>query len=269
MTAGGSGRLEVIFRGPAPGCAPRPAPLLFIHGAYAAAWCWDEHFLGFFAAAGYACHALSLSGHGASGGRDCLDSFGIDRYVEDVAELAATLPDPPVLIGHSMGGMVAQKYLERAPAAALVLMASVPPQGLWVAAMGLAFQRPGLMRDLNRLLEGGAVALDTLREAMFAQSVAQEDLARWYRRMQPESHRAIWDMTLFNLPRVSRMQLPPLLVLGAEHDHLIPVSQVEMTARSYGVAAEIFPGMGHGMMLERDWRKVAARIGGWLDEQSL
>ena len=89
--------------------------------------------------------------------------------------MASQLPAPPVLIGHSMGGMVAQKYLESHEAAGLVLMASVPPQGLWAAALGLAFQKPGLMNDLNSLLGGGRVALDTLREAMFAQPVSAED----------------------------------------------------------------------------------------------
>ena len=304
MSGPGLAGLEVISRQPPEKVGRRDTPLLFLHGAYAAAWCWDEHFLSFFAGHGYACHALSFSGHGGSAGRERLDSFGIDHYVQDVARVVAQLPAPPVLIGHSMGGMVAQKYLERRPqgrpkggaaslsepnggeqssplssgrgmgerpgdAAGLVLMSSVPPQGLLAAAIGLAFLKPGLMSDLNRLLGGGRVALDTLREAMFAQPVGTADLARWYKRMQPESHRAIWDMTLFNLPLKSRMNLPPLLVLGAEHDHLIPASQVEMTARHYGVAAEIFASMGHGMMLERDWAQVAGRILAWLGEQGL
>ena len=304
MSGARVGGLELLSRLPPAKVSLRSTPLLFIHGAYAAAWCWDEHFLPFFAERGYAAHALSVSGHGASPGREHLDSFGIDHYVRDVAEVAAQLPAPPVLIGHSMGGMVAQKYLERRPqgrpkgdaaslsepnggeqssppssgrgmggrpgeAAGLVLLASVPPQGLWSAALGLAFQRPGMLNDLNSLLGGGRGAPDTLRQAMFAQQVSVEDLTRWYRRMQPESHRAIWDMTLFNLPQKSRMNLPPLLVLGAEHDHLIPSSQVAMTARHYGVEAEIFPGMGHGMMLERDWEQVAVRILAWLGEQGL
>lgn len=269
MSDTGLAGLEVISRQPPEKVSGRDTPLLFLHGAYAAAWCWDEHFLPFFAERGYASHALSVSGHGGSPGRDRLDSFGIDHYVRDVAEVVAHLPAPPVLIGHSMGGMVAQKYLESHEAAGLVLMASVPPQGLWAAALGMAFQRPGMLNDLNSLLGGGRVALDTLREAMFAQPVGAEDLARWYRRMQPESHRAIWDMTLFNLPLKSRMRLPPLLVLGAEHDTLIPSSQVAMTARHYGVEAEIFDGMGHGMMLERDWARVAGRILDWLGGQAL
>jgi non-heme chloroperoxidase len=58
-----------------------------------------------------------------------------------------------------------------------------------------------------------------------------------------------------------------LLVLGAEHDHLIAPSLVEMTAHSYGMPAEIFPAMGHGLMLERDWRRPAGRILEWLRQR--
>jgi non-heme chloroperoxidase len=73
-------------------------------------------------------------------------------------------------------------------------------------------------------------------------------------------------MSLFDLPQPARVAKVPMLVLGAEHDHLMPASTAEMAARSYGVEAEIFPGMGHGLMLERDWRKVAQRILDWLEE---
>jgi pimeloyl-ACP methyl ester carboxylesterase len=257
--------LEVLSRAPAG--RPKPLPLLFVHGAFTGAWCWEERFLPFFAEAGYAAYAVSLSGHGHSRGREHLDSLSIADYVADVAEVAAGLPAPPVLIGHSMGGFVVQKYLEEHKAPGAVMMCSVPPQGLMAATFGMMFSNPGLMNDLNRLMGGGPVALESLREALFAQPVAVDDLSRFYRWSQPESHRAIWDMTLFNLPHPSRLANIPLLVLGAEHDHLIAPSLVEMTADRYGVEAEIFPGVGHGMMLERDWRQVAQRILQWLEEE--
>ena len=247
----------------------RPTPLLFIHGAYTAAWCWAEHFLPFFAAAGYAAYAVSLSGHGGSRGREHLDSFSIADYVADIARVVDRLPAAPVLIGHSMGGFVVQKYLESHSAPGAVLMCSVPPQGLMASAFGLMFSRPGLMKDLNRLMGGGEVALETLRDALFAQPVAVDDLNRFYRLAQPESYRAIWDMTLFNLPHPSRVCRAPLLVVGAECDHLIPASLVEMTGHTYKVAAEIFPAMGHGLMLERDWKKPARRLLEWLEQQGL
>ncbi|MBI3524519.1 MAG: alpha/beta hydrolase [Betaproteobacteria bacterium] len=261
--------LEVLTKVPDGKNLVHETPLLFIHGAYTAAWCWDEHFLSWFAAQGYFCYAASLSGHGASHGRKQLDSFGIRDYVDDVAAVIAALPAPPVLIGHSMGGFVVQKYLEQRQLPGAVLMCAVPPQGLMSSAFGLMFQKPGLLNDLNSLMDGGSVAPETLREALFAQPVSAADLQRYFHHAQAESHRAIWDMTLFNLPHPARVRNTPLLVLGAELDHLIPPSLVEMTARSYGVEAEIFPGMGHGLMLERDWRNVAGRIHAWLVERGL
>lgn len=254
--------LEVLVHSPA--SEPRSTPLLFVHGAFTGAWCWEEHFLPYFAEAGYSAYALSLSGHGGSRGRERLDSLSIADYVADVAEVAASLPVPPVLIGHSMGGFVVQKYLEEHEAPAAVLMCSVPPQGLMSAAVGMLFSRPGLLQDLNRLMGGGQVALDSLRDALFAQPIGVDDLSRFYRWSQPESHRAIWDMSLFNLPQPRRMNRPPLLVLGAEFDHLMPPATVEMTAHAYEVEAEIFPGMGHGLMLERDWQLPARRMLDWL-----
>src|SRR5690349_18737071 len=71
--------LELIAAEP-----PRPVagrdvtPILFLHGAFAGAWIWAEHFLPFFAAAGYPAYALSLRGHAASDGIDDLARYGID-----------------------------------------------------------------------------------------------------------------------------------------------------------------------------------------------
>ncbi len=266
-----SARLEILSR---PSPQPRPAfpPLLFLHGAYTAAWCW-EHYLPYFAAAGFDCHALSFSGHGGSLRRDHLDSYSIDDYVNDVVATVATLPAPPVLIGHSMGGFVVQKFLERHSAPAAVLMCAVPPQGLAAAAFGMLFERPGLCADLNRMMAGRPVALDRLRAALFAQPVPVADLARYYRLAQPESHRAIWDMMLFGLPHPGRVLqgLPggadSLRVLGAGHDLIIPAALVDMTARSYGTGATLYAGMGHGLMLEADWHRPARDIVAWLSER--
>lgn len=250
-------------------CEPRErrheAPLLFVHGAFAGAWVWDEHFLPWFAEQGYSAHALSLRGHGASEGHERIDWHSVHDYVEDLARVIEDLAAAPVLVGHSMGGFVVQKYLERHAVPAAVLMCSVPPQGLVAAQFSLLFEKPGLMMEINRLLGGGNVALDVLREALFAQEVSDETLRRYYRMMQPESQRAIWDMSVFSLPNLNAMARPPLLVLGAEKDVLMPAFLVQSTARTYGVPDRIFRGMGHGLMLEKDWLHVAETIRDWLD----
>ena len=254
-------QLEIIEAGSSGGGG---RPLLFVHGAFAGAWCWSRHFLPYFAAQGFRACAVSLSGHGRSPGRERLDGFSIADYVRDLEQAVGTVGGDPVLVGHSMGGFVVQKYLERASAPGVVLMASVPPQGLLSASIALAFSNPGLFADLNSMLHRGRASLATLQHALFASPIALDELQTYYRLMQPESQRAMWDMTFFDLPRLTRERCPPMLVLGAESDILVPPSQAEQAARAYGTQAEIFPGMGHVMMLEARWQKVADRIIDWL-----
>jgi non-heme chloroperoxidase len=255
-------QLEIIETGPAKGGGARP--LLFIHGAFAGAWCWAEHFLPYFAEQGFRACAVSLSGHGDSPGRERLDWLSIADYARDLEQAVATVGGDPILVGHSMGGFVVQKYLERATAPAVVLMASVPPQGLLSASVALAFSNPGLFADVNSMMHRGRASLASLQQALFATPVAVDKLQAYYRKMQPESQRAMWDMTMFNLPQLRRERCPPMLVLGAERDVLVPPSEAEKAARYYGTEAEIFPGMGHVMMLETGWQKVADRIIEWL-----
>lgn len=256
--------LEVLIRSPQRKTSF--PPLLFIHGAFTSAWCWDDFYLPFFAAAGYEAHAVSLSGHGRSRGRDHLDSLSVHDYVNDVREIAAAMPRHPILVGHSMGGFVVQKYLEQHVAPAAVLMCSVPPQGLMSAAVDMMLMRPSLMTDLNRVMTGGHPDMKALRTAMFAQPISLEEIERFYRHSQPESHRAMWDMTLLNLPRVALVKRTPLLVIGADRDQVIPLASVHATARTYEVEASVFHGMGHGIMLERDWELPAKCLLAWLKQ---
>lgn len=255
--------IELLSRQPVQ--SPEGPPLLFVHGAYSGAWCWDEHLLPWFAARGYAAHALSLPGHGGSTGRERLDQLALADYVAAVREVVDTLPQAPILVGHSMGGMVVQKYLEQNTAPGAVLLSAVPPHGLAPSAVGLFMGRPQLLMTLNRIMQGAAPDPEHVRAALFHQPIDAATLARFIARSQPESLRALWDMTWFDLPRrLDHIRLTPLLVLGTEHDTLIPPAEVRATARAYATTAHILPGLGHAAMLEAGWRKLAARIDDWL-----
>jgi len=260
-------QLEIIEACPPGGGTGRP--LLFLHGAFAGAWCWSRHFLPYFAGQGFRAHAVSLRGHGGSPGRERLDWLSISDYVDDLAAAVETVGSDPVLVGHSMGGFVVQKYLERNAACGAVLMASVPPHGLLAASITLAFSNPGLFADLNAMLHRGRASVASLQHALFASPIAPDELRAYYRLLQPESQRAMWDMTFFDLSRVRRERCPPMLVLGAERDILVPPSQTEEVARAYGTQAEVFPGMGHVMMLEVGWQQVADRIIEWVRANKL
>jgi pimeloyl-ACP methyl ester carboxylesterase len=263
MTA--TSRLEIIRRKPT-GKA-RTTPLLFVHGAYAGAWLWDKHYLPYFAKRGWDAVAFSLSGHGESEGRERLNGFSIRNYVQDLRELVASLPAPPVIIGHSMGGLVVQKFLEEAEVPGVVLMCSVPPHGLLGSTMSLLWSRPSVLFDLARIIGGSDPQLDSIQEALFHQPVDRAVLHECFMFMQPESMRALWDMNGFDLPLPARMRRPPMLILGAGGDIIIPPALVEATGRALHCPVEIIPNVGHALMLESDWKAAPARIAEWLEQQ--
>lgn len=251
-------------------CLPEHAtgkpPLLFVHGAFAGGWMWTETFMPFLAQAGYPCHALSLRGHGGSDGREHINWHSVADYVDDLKAVVDWLGETPVLVGHSMGGFIVQKYLEHRPARAAALICSVPPQGLIASQFHLLFSKPHLFLELNRILSGEYTDTATLREALFAGEVDEAMLAAWISRMQNESQRAILDMTVFNLPNLFSMHRPPMLILGAEEDVLVPAFLVQATANTYGQRAHIFRRMGHAVTHEKEWPLVATHLCDWLGE---
>jgi pimeloyl-ACP methyl ester carboxylesterase len=179
-------RLEVRTRLPAkPNAKP---PLLFVHGGYCDAWCWEPYFLPYFAAQGYAAHALSLRGHGESGGREALFVTGLDDYVADVEQIAGSLPSPPVLIGHSMGAAIIERMLTTRPIRAAALLAPIPPAGLGPVAQRLLAWQPEYLVNMHRLdaphLSGDVLA--ALRPMYFSASVPPKILAEAIAHLTPE-----------------------------------------------------------------------------------
>lgn len=257
-------KLEIIAKRPAG--SPRPTPLLFVHGMMQGAWCWDVHFLDYFARHGFAAHAVNLRGHGASEGRDTLRWTRIADYVEDVAGAVRQLPGPPLLIGHSMGGFVLQKYLEDHDAAGAVLLSSPPPAGLRATTFRIARRRPLAFAKVNltfSLLP--VIATPQLaREAFFSADLPDEDLRVYWQRMQEESYMAFLDMVALDLPRPRKVKTP-LLILGAARDNMLTPKDIEATARAYRAPFEIIPDVAHNSMLERRWPAVAERILAWLN----
>lgn len=259
--------LEVIDEGRAG--PSHPTPLLFVHGAWHAAWCWSENFLGFFADRGYRALALSLRGHGDSPPGRRLRELSYADYIEDVASVARGLPTPPVVIGHSMGGVIVQKYLETNPAPAAVLLASVPPQGS--LRSGLRWMRNHPWHFAKLAVTGESLAYvstpELARERFFSPGTPEPLVRRYAGRLQEESARVGVD-GLVTLPRPRRVSAP-LLVIGALQDGAVTPAEVRATARAYRTEPVFFEGMGHDMMLEPGWATVAERIDGWLAGQRL
>jgi pimeloyl-ACP methyl ester carboxylesterase len=259
--------LEVIDKGSA--TEADPIPLLFVHGAWHGAWCWDEGFLDFFIDKGFRVLAFSLRGHGHSPAPRPLRFISMADYLQDVATVAADLPTPPVLIGHSMGGYIVQKYLETKHAPAGVLLASVPSRGGGPLVLRWTKLHPWTMTLASftgRSLPIVGSSTTRVREKFYSPQTPESDVRRYAALVQEESRRTT--LALVRRPRPKRVRTP-MLVLGASDDGCFTVKEAHATARAYGTEAEIFPGMGHNMMLEPRWRAVAGKIEGWLTSRGL
>jgi len=261
-------KLEIISKYPVKN--QRPTPLLFIHGTLHTASCWDVHFLDYFAQHGYASHAVNLRGHGKSEGWEKLRWTRIADFVEDLTNAVRQLPSPPILIGHSMGGFIIQKYLEDYDAPAAVLLSSPSPTGLLPTAIRNARRQPRVFAQvvLTFSLLPFIATPQLVGEAFFSKDLPEKQLLEYWKQTQDDSFMAFLDMVALDLPKPEKVKTP-LLVLGVARDNMIGPREIEATARAYNTQAEIIPDVAHNSMLERNWQAVADRILAWLNERQV
>jgi len=258
-------QLEIIKQ--IPESTSHPTPLLFIHGAWHGAWCWDEHFLSYFAKHGYRSYAVSLRGHGASDGRQHLAGTRFRDYMEDVEQVINQLETLPIVIGHSMGGFIVQKLMKTHKLPAVILLAPSPRIGIIVTVLSLlrrqplAFLKGTFLFALHPLL--GLPPL--IPNACFSLSLPAPQRQKYTALLQPESFLAILDTFVFDLSKPRDTDIP-MLVLGSSLDIFVPPQTVKTTARLYKAQNEILENVSHDMMLDAAWQDVAEKIVTWLKQ---
>ena len=243
------------------------APLLFVHGMSMDAHCWSTYFLDYFAQHGFAAYALSLRGHEPARGWMVLNPARIRHYVNDLVGVIAGFPEPPILIGHSMGAHVVQKYLEKRSAPASILMAPVPPHGGWQTGLRMIrMHGPGILRDVVTLRRNVLLpTAEQLRAQCFSDAAPDALIEEVLGQIHLESIPAIVDMLLLDLPRPARIRgRLPLLVIGGDADALFSPAEMQKTARALDAEIEMFPGMAHNLMQDVGWQGVAERMLAWL-----
>jgi pimeloyl-ACP methyl ester carboxylesterase len=245
-----------------PGRGPtRPHPLLFVHGAWQAGSCWHDRFTPYFADRGWTCHTLDLRHHGASGGPRSLRRTRISDYVSDLAEVVERLDEPPVLVAHSMGGLISQRYLEQRDLPGCVLLAPVPLGGVWRATFRvarrhpLAFLKANLVMDLKPLVATPRLAGDLL----FDPDIDGAEVEAHMTHLQGESYLAYLDMLLVTRSRPPLVHTPVAFVIG-DRDALFSVKEITRSAGAYGVAPTVILGAGHQLMQGPRWKQSAQAI---------
>jgi pimeloyl-ACP methyl ester carboxylesterase len=236
--------------------------MLLVHGTWHGPWCWND-FAQRLSVSGHDVHTVQLRGHDGRPGRL---GYRLGDYVEDVERAAAQFEEPPIIVGHSLGGLLVQKHLEQHVAAGVVLMASIPPGGALPAVLRFARRHPLVVLKVNLLLSllPFTRPAGLVRELYFSPDTPQQIVDDCMEHLQNDSYPMFLSVLRLRWrpPRVPT----PVLILGAEHDGLFTTDEVERTARAYDTVAQVFPGMGHDLMLDTGWENVADRVGAWVRE---
>lgn len=244
--------------------APTGKPaIVLLHGACMGAWVWQGNFFDFFYASGFDVYALSLSHHAGSKGNGKLKWTSISTYVNDLSSVVDKINGPVFLIGHSMGGFTIQHYLQ-SPSKHVVgaaLLCSAPSHGLWQLIGKLILHYP--LHFMQSLIEMSWLPVmknkKRLQRVMFRRDFPDDKMNVVMSSLQDESFLAFLEMVFLKLPALKKMPVPVLLI-GAEKDYLITVSDTKRMASRYGLTPQIVPGASHCLMFETGWEDVATSI---------
>jgi pimeloyl-ACP methyl ester carboxylesterase len=261
----GAPALELVEAEPAGGRAG--APILFVHGAFAGAWMWREIFMPVFARRGRFCAALSLRGHGSSEGRAALREARLSDLRDDLSRAFAELAEPPVVVAHSLGGFLAQQLVGRQAMRALVLLGSLPPEGLMLESPRLALSDPHIWLEAVT----GSVARSkrmiglAAHELLFSEGLPREKVARYAAMMTPEAPRALVDAHVPGPVIPAFLAGVPTLVVGGDRDRLVWRASTLRTALYHGAEHRTAEGMGHFLQLDIGAEAVARDVLDWID----
>ena len=247
-----------------PATTGKMPPVLLIHGMFGGAWYW-EGYQSLLASRGYESHALNLRGHHGSRPVRDIGKVPLSAYVADALEAARSLKNP-IVIGHSMGGLIAQKVAEAGACRACVLLASAPPRWIPVVSWLLLTRQVKYTKALM-LFEP---LLPNRRDAdvlMFNRTpVAARDAD--FARLVPESGRAGFELSVGIVGvNESRVTAPMLVVTGRDDQFVVP-RVARSVARKYRAEIRTYDSFAHHIMNEPGWEKPARDIVDWMDSHA-
>ena len=247
-------------------------PILMIHGGFCGGWTFDG-FAAPFRAAGHAVVAPDLPGHAADAPREAALGLSMNDYAAAVVEQASALAAPPILIGHSMGGLVGLMAAAKTPVAGVILLAPSAPWGVGGSSMEEAVSAVSLYAlgpywaqaiepDYLSFRRYGVDRLEKLEQRAI------------FERMRSESGRALFETLNWWLdPLMTTMIQPeliaaPILAITGGRDVIHPPPTVRETARRTGAQLQVMPDMSHWLIGEPGWRDVADLCLAWVAEVS-
>lgn len=237
--------------------------IILLHGVCFSAWYWHNNWQPWFTEAGYEVISMSYRNHGSSEKKGALRWRRIKEYIIDVHQVVSHCNGPIYLIGHSMGGFIAQHYLQQFTNPCIkktVLLCTVPYSGIIGATWQIARYYPGSLAKAVATLSFRPIfsSKQRVRQLLFSKNAPESLVAETMQGLQDESFLAYLDMLLLNLPGRPKHHVP-LLYVAAENDFLIHVKALQKAAARSNARLLVCPG-AHNLHMEAGWEPVADQI---------
>lgn len=235
------------------------APLVLVHGLWSTSSCWTG-WANHFSNLGWECWAINFKGRPHSATAETVSSLTLDDCQQDLERVIRAAPEPPVLLGHGFGGLLASQVAADERVSALVLLS--PPSAVGKPSKWLRLLRikyfPLLWLRRSFLLQE-----KDFRQTLLA-SVSQNRHAEILPRMVPESGHLMWEFFM------QRMELNPgngqccVLLIGGSEDKLVPIAALRETAKKLRADFREYLNHGHWIMGEEGGKEIVRDIHRWL-----
>jgi pimeloyl-ACP methyl ester carboxylesterase len=246
--------------------------VFMIHGMWGGEHLWADY-RAFFEARGHACVTPTLRHHGVPPEGPAPEGLGTTSLLDYAADLEAeirALPERPVIVGHSMGGILAQILAARGLCEKAVLLTPAAPRGVLALRVSVirsfwsAMTTWGFWRKPFK---------PTYEEAVYAMMglLPEEERRRAYAQFVHESGRAAFEIGFWLLDgrRAAavdeRKVTCPVLVVAGGLDRITPAAVVKNVAQKYGVPCKVFPEHAHWVLQEKGWEDVARFVAEWIE----
>lgn len=245
-------------------------PIVMVHGAFCGGWAFGR-FRCPFEAAGHLVATPDLPGHEDLPHRRAVAGLSMSDYAGAVARVIAAQERPPVVIGHSLGGLVAQLAAARARISGLILLAPSAPWGVTGSSPEEAASAMSLYA-LGPLWPMAAVDPSRDMARRYLVDRLPREGRRWvYERMRPESGRALFETLNWWLDPFATTLVPPhsirapVLGVAGGADAIHPVATVRATVSRLSGSLSIARDASHWLLGEPGWEEVARECLDWIE----